>query len=251
MAKQYTENVAFCAQRKYDGVRLAVDFSRASPYEGYNRKGERVDVPESSVANLLRSHIDSAFIDGEWIAAVGQYVAFDLLEINGEDLRRLPYSERYATLQELGEYLNVATLFRTTDQKTAALLDEIEMSGEGLVYKKLSAPYMLGRQGVNVKLKLWASATVRVCAKKKEDGKASFATEVLRDSKWWPCGTVTLTKTADLPKPGTYREIKYLYVGNGGRLYQPEDLGPRSDVDDSDCGWGQLKIKQEVERLAA
>jgi len=46
-----------------------------------------------------------------------------------------------------------------------------------------------------------------------------------------------------LPALGTYREIKYLYVGTGGSLYQPEDRGARTDVTDADCDAEKLKHK--------
>jgi len=235
---------------------------------------------------------------------LGEYVAFDLLELDGEDLRSIPYIERYGRLwSRLQGIVKIAPLYQGADAKFAMLLGEREANGEGVVFKRLDAPYMPGRKGTNVKIKFWESATVRVCDKKKQDGHASFAVEVLRFDaysvwasddhpqigshlredgisvpahkavwkmssfdertqtcqvcdcdrlgQWYPVGTVTLTKTAEIPESGTYREIKYLYVGAGGRLYQPEDLGPRTDVDASDCTWAQLKQKQEVRRLAA
>jgi bifunctional non-homologous end joining protein LigD len=183
---------------------------------------------------------------------LGEYVAFDLLELDGEDLRSIPYIERYGRLwSRLQGIVKIAPLYQGADAKFAMLLGEREANGEGVVFKRLDAPYMPGRKGTNVKIKFWESATVRVCDKKKQDGHASFAVEVLRNGKWYPVGSVTLTKTPDIPESGTYREVAYLYVGAGGRLYQPEDLGPRTDVDASDCTWAQLKQKQEVRRLAA
>jgi hypothetical protein len=61
------------------------------------------------------------------------------------------------------------------------------------------------------------------------------------------CGSVTCK--GPLPEIGTYREVKYLYVGVGGHLYQPEDWGAREDVTPADCGYHQLKLKQDKEEL--
>ena len=100
---------------------------------------------------------------------------------------------------------------------------------------------MPGKQGVNTKLKFWESCTVRVTQKTKNDSAHSFGVEVLDAGVWKSVGNVTCK--GPLPALGTFRECKYLYVGAGGNLYQPEDLGARSDVTDADCDAAKLKHK--------
>jgi hypothetical protein len=39
---------------------------------------------------------------------------------------------------------------------------------------------------------------------------------------------------------------KYLYVGAGGNLYQPEGRGARTDVTDADCDAAKLKHKAKA-----
>jgi bifunctional non-homologous end joining protein LigD len=263
---RYTRNDSFGAQRKYDGVRLAVDYRSPSDFGGFNRKGEPVSIPEPVLAHLRKINTPM-MLDGEWIAASGRYVAFDLLSMFADDTRTRPYSERYQLLTVAlrtgsapaftansgpDAAVIIAPLYLGTKEKTQALASEIATQGEGLVYKKLSAPYMPGRRGVNVKRKLWKSATVRICAKVKDDGKNSFAVEVqTAPGKWYNVGTVTCTKSATLPMIGTFRECRYLYLGVGNRLYQPIDCGQRFDVDNSDCSFDQLKKKQSVELQVA
>jgi bifunctional non-homologous end joining protein LigD len=258
---RYTTNPQYGAQKKYDGIRLAVRFD-GHLCQGFNRKGEQVTVPECvelAIRNQGTKPPIPVMLDGEWISTAGHYVAFDLLEAFGEDIRQEPYINRFHQLSDLFGYesesnggcLRVAALYITTTAKLGLLKREVDEAGEGVVYKKLSAAYMPGRRGVNIKRKLWASATVRVCTKKKEDGKNSFAMEMWAGHSWTEVGTVTLTKTVDMPKPGTYREVKYLYLGAGGRMVQAEDLGPRTDVDDSDCAIFQCKRKQVGELVSA
>jgi hypothetical protein len=62
--------------------------------------------------------------------------------------------------------------------------------------------------------------------------------------QWVNVGSVTCK--GPIPAIGTYREVKYLYVGVGGRLYQPEDWGAREDVTDADCSFTQLKHKAKA-----
>ncbi len=64
-------------------------------------------------------------------------------------------------------------------------------------------------------------------------------------------GTVTLTKSKTQPVIGSFREVKYLYMGDQAHLVQPEDLGERTDVDASDCSIAQAKKKQSKTLFAA
>lgn len=75
------------------------------------------------------------------------YVLFDILCLNGEDLRPLPYSERHrrllALFPERRPHLFVSDLF----SDGAALWDWVERNGwEGVVAKRLSAPYRSGKK---------------------------------------------------------------------------------------------------------
>lgn len=75
------------------------------------------------------------------------YVLFDLLYMNGEDLRELPYSERHDQLKQLMPerlpQLFVSDLF--SDGKL--LWDWVQQQGwEGVVAKRLTSPYREGKK---------------------------------------------------------------------------------------------------------
>ena len=89
--------------------------------------------------------LQAALSDGNTDALV--FFAFDLLFADGEDLRPLPLSERKARLEKLlkgaGNSLRYVEHF--TSGGDAVLKSACRMSLEGIVSKKLSAPYRGGR----------------------------------------------------------------------------------------------------------
>ena len=136
----------YCAQEKFDGRHLLIRKQDAQ-LEGINKKGLLVGLP-ATVANEIR-HLAGSFIpDGE---AIGDnYHAFDLLELYGDNLRPLPYRIRLARLEDLLaaipkrlHWKMVATAF-TTRQKTELWRRLREENREGIVFKRLDAPYLPG-----------------------------------------------------------------------------------------------------------
>ena len=87
----------YCAQEKFDGRHLLIHKQDES-IEGINKKGFIVGLPQT-VANELRSMAGSFIPDGESIG--DDYHAFDLLELNCENLRSMPYRMRFARLADL------------------------------------------------------------------------------------------------------------------------------------------------------
>jgi ATP-dependent DNA ligase len=259
-AGNYVTNPAYGAERKYDGHRHAISHVNGHTVS-FNRLGKQIPIPSEVALQLLsiQPMVGRRYmLDGEYVG--GEYMAFDLIEMGwtaeeAASYREEPYSQRHADLTKLlgGTGIKVAPLAKTEAEKMAMIATEVEHRGEGIVFHHLGKGYMPGRQGVDVKFKLWSSATLRICAKKKQDGHNSFAVEAwkLIDGKqvWVNVGRVTLTKSPTPPAIGTYREVKMLYLGVGERLYQPEDLGERTDVTDEDCAFSKLKLKQAAERL--
>jgi bifunctional non-homologous end joining protein LigD len=79
--------------------------------------------------------------------------AFDLLELDGEDLRSLPLGDRKKRLPRLLSKRRVGIVLRShTDQDGAAIFQRT-MGLEGIVSKRLSAPYRSGRSTDWLKIK--------------------------------------------------------------------------------------------------
>jgi bifunctional non-homologous end joining protein LigD len=101
------------------------------------------------------SALQAALSDGDSEALV--YFAFDLLAMKREDLRPLPLRERKARLEAAlknqGEHLRYTRHFETSGDEAFAAAERAGL--EGIVSKRLDAPYRSGRQDD------WAKAKVR------------------------------------------------------------------------------------------
>lgn len=106
------------------------------------------------------------------------FFAFDLLFADGEDLRKRPLSDRKARLQEIltaANGKNTNSLIRYVEHFTsggdAILRSACKLSLEGIVSKKLSAPYRSGRSDSWTKAKCRAGHEVVIGGWKTTAGK--------------------------------------------------------------------------------
>ena len=239
----------YCAQEKFDGKHLLVR-KQDDDLEGINKKGFVVGLPQT-VANELRSVSGSFIPDGESIG--DDYHAFDLLEYNGENLRVLPYRIRLARLIDLlllarsdYKYIRLVETAFTTRQKTELWQRLRRENREGIVFKRLDAPYVPGRPnsgGPQLKFKFVATASVVVA---KINVQRSVEVSLLQGRNLVSCGNVTIPANHQIPRVGDVVEVRYLYAYRDSlALYQPVYLGPRDDVEPGECLVSQLKFKAE------
>ncbi|HZG55674.1 DNA ligase [Paenibacillus sp.] len=165
-------------QLKWDGVRALSVVQDDGLVELYSRKLLRKNEVYPEVVRRLQQVQGSYVLDGEIVvfdAALGRpvfqqvlqrertrtaatraasaaarpvsYVLFDLLAANGEDLRSRPYAERYARLREAFPPTGDPSLFVTDlfDDGPALWRWVEERGWEGIVSKRLSAPYAEGK----------------------------------------------------------------------------------------------------------
>lgn len=245
----YLNNDTWVMQEKKDGVRKMLKKDKKT-LEGVNKKGLVTSLPKSvEDAVLTALGQANATMDGELVGEV--YWLFDLLSVSVHALADKSYKERLASIQEwLGDefgdnFKMVPTAIGKSSKK--ALYKKLKAeNAEGVVFKKLDAPYKAGRPnsgGNQVKFKFKTSATVRV--KCLNEGN-SFQMEMLSKGEWVDVGNCTYFPTILAPKPKQYVEVEYLYVkGVGGSLYGPPVLlKVREDVNEDDCLVSQLKYKQ-------
>jgi bifunctional non-homologous end joining protein LigD len=239
----------YCAQEKFDGKHLLVR-KQDDDLEGINKKGFVVGLPQT-VANELRSVPGSFIPDGESIG--DDYHAFDLLEYNGENLRLLPYRIRLARLIDLllltrSDYQHirlVETAF-STQQKTELWQRLRREHREGIVFKRLDAPYVPGRPnrgGPQLKFKFVATLSAVVA---KINDRRSVELSLVKGRSLVSCGNVTIPANHEIPSVGTVVDARYLHAfKESGVLYQPVYLGPRDDVEPGECLVSQLKFKAD------
>ncbi|SEG61006.1 non-homologous end-joining DNA ligase [Bosea lathyri] len=172
---------------KWDGYRLAVHVDPGRRVRILTRGGFDWTLRFPTIAHDIRElGVDSAIIDGEAVvldergasdfgalqqalggrggkrsAAGALLYAFDLLYLDGRDLRALPLSERRRLLIDLiGKQHSSIRLSEEVDAEGAPFLKlACEMGLEGIIAKRLDAPYRAGRGGEWLKIKCVQSET--------------------------------------------------------------------------------------------
>jgi len=169
----------WAAEWKWDGIRAQVVRRNGETFL-WSRGEEQVTPRFPEVAAAVAALPDGCVLDGELVAwrdgrvapfallqqRIGRtrlsaavlarapvaYMVYDLLEHQGVDLRARPFSERRARLQTLIDGLGDARVLvsprveAATWQELAALrLEARARSVEGLMLKRLDAPYGIGR----------------------------------------------------------------------------------------------------------
>lgn len=247
----YFDDPDFCMQEKKDGKRILLRKSEGK-LEAINRKGLLVGFPEA--LELKLSNVQKDFIlDGELIGEV--FWVFDLLEFGSIDLRLSGYADRYKTilkefiqLDEAGSAIQMVGTSFSSSIKRHVFLTLKEKGVEGVVFKRLSAPYTPGRpasKGNQLKFKFKEMATVRVKGNDKK-GKRSVYIQALAGESLVDVGKVTVLPNFSIPLPGTLVEVEYLYRHVHGALYQPVYRGERDDLEMPDQV-SSLKIKEGIE----
>ena len=243
-----TSNPSWGMQEKKDGRRLLLR-SEPGSVTGINKKGLVVAVPETIARTAVE--LPGFFVlDGE---SIGDYLhAFDLLFLNGEDLRPKPYRQRYIALLNLlagglPKHIKVVSCWIDSIDKASWLHTLKQQKAEGIVFKLMNAPYIAGRPnsgGSQLKHKFVATLSAVVA---KVNQQRSVGLRLLNHEGWQSVGNVTIPPNQPVPKVGAVVEIRYLYSYPDGSLYQPVYLGERSDVDAAECVVSQLKFKRDEE----
>lgn len=239
----YLSNPAFMAQEKKDGQRRFIRHSPEAGTIGINRRGLAVSLPRAMVEALAEFPI-AFLIDGEMVGET--FWAFDLLEHGEEDLRPMGAANRYRRLEALYEVMFRKPAFRTIgfnlldtawgERSKAGLLQRVTADGgEGVVFKEHNAPYADGRNGDQLKFKLWNDLSA--IAGDAKSGKRSVEMKLMDDitGALMPVGYVTIPTNHEIPAPGTVVNIRYLYAYPDGSLFQPQYEGERSDITAVEC----------------
>jgi len=236
--EHYLTDPDWAAQRKYDGERAPVSMRR-SGLTATNLKGVVRGLTTGAERLLKKALAQPDFndsretiVDGEIMG--DEYIVYDVVTLRDNDVRAMPYYERYGSLEVLfgGQPALVAPTAWTTEEKRAMLAQARRENWEGLIFRQVSGTYVNGRTSVILKFKLWAMATCRVLtANAQRSIQVALRDE---DGSERPVGNVTVPPNVDVPVPDSLVEVRYLYALDGGSLYQPTLWRVRDDVDDAD-----------------
>lgn len=238
-------------QEKHDGHRRLLRRT-AEETIGINRKGLVTGLPQSVFDALAVIQSEGALVlDGELMGDV--LAVFDVLELDGRDLRSLPYAQRLTVLATIANDLAphghpgiYVTFTARTEAEKRALYTALKAQGlEGGVFKRLDAAYVAGRPnsgGNQLKRKFTHSASFMV--KSRHATKRSIGL-MLFDAAGVEVGVGNCTIPANytIPAAGEIVEVEYLYAFVGGSVYQPQYKGVRDDIDADACTMSQLHFK--------
>jgi bifunctional non-homologous end joining protein LigD len=145
-------------ERKYDGIRLLA-YKNGPDIKLYSRNQLEQNYPEVKRA-LQQLAVDNVILDGEATWAWGQqgehgYNVFDVLWLNGRDLRVLPLDERRALLEGLSLKSPMGVVPRLNDEKP---WERACAEGwEGVIAKRRDAAYEPKRSRNWLKMKCEAT----------------------------------------------------------------------------------------------
>lgn len=254
-AMNLINNPLWAAQEKIDGERRAAH-ADAHQVFGANRKGKIVPLPEPIGQELQRiaQHSGSIRVDGELIGDTLH--VFDLHIQHGQPIHESPWLVRIsqAEIALAGcKHLRTVPVALDTQAKFTLFAEIMAARGEGMVFKRLSAPVSKGRPasgGDWRKFKFTASASCYVMTVNSKRSvqlgllKGPAAPDTGVDQMVF-VGNVTIPVNHDLPDPGDIIEVEYLYAFKGGSLFQPVYRGKRTDLGRDACVIDQLKYKPD------
>jgi len=255
-----------------DGEIAALDSQGVPSFE---KLQQRIMVADAAaIALLTRHHPVVLFL-------------FDLLYVDGYDLRGVPLAERKRLLKELLKPNDVIRYSEHFRGAGADLLAAAKQQGiEGVIGKRASSVYEARRSGDWAKYKVFNSDSFVLCGFTKgerdlfgalvlgiyDHGRLTWAGNVGTgfDRKTMqaiheglaPLATAKcpLEPDKNLPKPGTVTwtrpelvcEVRFVNWTDDGRLRAPVFAGLRPDVDPAECvrEWGRSSTCQPSERPA-
>ncbi|MEI6494391.1 MAG: DNA ligase [Verrucomicrobiota bacterium] len=237
----------FYLQPKHDGKRLLLH-KQGFEITGINRRGIECGFPEP-IREAAAALPHNFLLDGE---AVGDtFHVFDLLEVRFTDLRPVPYKARLVELLNLLSSTEQSAIqwvaTHSGQEAKRRVFNQLrEENAEGVVFKRIGAPYSPGRPnsgGDQLKYKFVETASVIVNA---INAKRSVAIAVWENGTLVSAGNVTVPADQLIPQVGDVVEVRYLYAMPGsGALYQPVYLGARDDIAAAECTREQLKFRRE------
>lgn len=232
----------WAAQEKMNGKRIMVR-AKGGKAMAANRSGKECPVPQAILDAMAGAEGE---YDGELVR--GRLHVFDAMRNGTGDLRGIGMAKRHGHAEALANRLPTVVSIVPLVTGTKAKRDLVERlkadRKEGVVFKKIDAPYEPGRRpnikkAIAVKVKFYAEASLRVIA---WTGKQSIKVGARDGRETVFVGNVTVPeKYNDMIAPGDIVRVRYLYATEKNRLYQP-NLDPdgngevvRDDVLDADA----------------
>jgi bifunctional non-homologous end joining protein LigD len=244
--KKFLSDDGVIAQQKLDGIRVIVAVTEDGMI-ATNRDGKVTQLAGQALGGLeYLPH--GTIVDGEVMGDA--YWLFDVLQLAGDDVRKLGYLERWDLLEnELEPALTgAARVLQVASgaKQKRALHDKLrKANAEGIVFKDRDAPYTSGRVMTQRKYKFLKSADVMIV----ENVGNAYRMCVMDGRTLFDCGNVFAGTTNASRKDLDSRlsrgekpvaEVRYLYATDDHQLFQPVFVGLREDKLGKSCLRDQL-----------
>jgi len=219
------------AQEKINGKRIQVKVT-PDGVVGSNKRGLQCPIPES-VAREMDGLLGE--FDGELVGDI--YNTFDMMMNSiSADFKRERCDFRHerlaSRLAKPTAHVRLVPLVVGAAEKRA-LVNRLKADRkEGVVFKRLDAPYEAGRRpslknAIAVKIKFYAEIAVEVLKWNKDTSSVEVA--ALKAGRLVSVGNVTIhDKYVSQVKQGEVIRVKYLYATEAAKLYQA-NLDPTDD----------------------
>lgn len=237
----------YAVQQKFDGKRILLHIERRS-ITAHNRDGLTCEISKNIVTEAKRfSLVAPVLIDSEWIRETKTLYAFDLLEINGIDLRPTPFIGR---IQQLATSMHAAqtSVIRAArteldqDGKVDLLTQIHNLNLEGIALKKKDSPYRTDRQPDQFKYKFTHVSSFLVT---RRNQKASVDLGLFNnEGNLIEVGSVKIrNRHFERISEGMIVDVRYSHAFPSHRVYQPRMISIRDDIYPESCLLSQLRYK--------
>lgn len=236
----------FVGEQKLDGDRILFACEEDGRQRAYTRAGTEYTKRLPEALTKWRPPPGRWVFDGELVA--GTYWLFDVPNTPLDNLHtRLTLHERRALLETLlgsiDHPFRLVPQARTFQEKMALAERAVAENFEGLVFKRIDAKYLPGRSDKWIKVKFVTTVDCEVTGVR-DDGKESVALSIYDEhGRKREIGRASLLgkeKHYEI-NVGDVVEVRYLYVGANGRLYQPRIVRKRPDKRPDECLDAQLR----------
>ena len=239
---------------KWDGFRLLVAIDSKGRIRAWSRHGASLTEPLDGLLEPLLHALRDSIFDAELIALSSrnrsavqdfsavcratlqgntaaakqlQLVAFDLLELAGEDLRPLPWTKRTAYLRDVFPVGERLRLVQPMTPSRAAHDQLVELGFEGSVLKRPRSTYRPGRQSTWRKYKATHRATATLRALRSGRDGNTYAICELDGRRLTAPGSPRLSSPI-----GQELELAYSRVDADGSLREVRISNIRPHLDD-------------------
>lgn len=241
-------NDEWVAQQKVDGHRVLVTIEDGK-VTCLNRQGKpkTTMITPQMISEFSRFHIGEWVFDGELVDGV--FWLFDMPVAGNHVSPTDPLAWRLDVLDNLyGQVLTDSKIVRLLPREEGtenkqALADRLRKDGgEGVMFKSLNGRYESGRRSRHLLKWKFVNTVDCVVVAVDSNGKENLTLALWRDGRLVEVGDCTgrAGDGSGAFKVGDVAEVKYLYMGAGGRLYQPTYPLLRTDKDPSECTFDQV-----------